>query len=132
MSNDDLGANEFTFVGDRTHIIYDTQTPIPDQGPLFQYQGPEGDYTFTGNQVIQQDSALGTLLTVGLAPNADAGAINVTVLIPKAYGVTPDSPVTFLTIAMKTTGRGFIETPGVSLTYDVLPLLGTASQVFHP
>jgi hypothetical protein len=132
MPNGDLGANEFTFAGDRTHITYDTQTPVPGQGPLFQYQGPEGDYTFTGTQVIEQDSSLGTLLTVGLTQDAGAGAINITVLVPKAYGVTPDSPVAFSTIAVKTTGRGFIETPGVALTYDLLPLLGTASQVFRP
>jgi hypothetical protein len=132
MPDGDLGANEFTFAGDRTWITYDTQTPVPDQGPLLQYQGPEGNYTFTGNQVIQQGSSLGTLLTVGLTPNADAGAINITVLVPKAYGVTPDSPVTFSTIAIKTTGRGSVETPGMALTYNLLPLLGTASQIFHP
>ena len=132
MTNHELGANQFTFTGDRTRISYETQTPIPNQGPLVQYQGPEGDETFTGDQVICLDSALGTLLTVVLRPNADAGAINITVLVPEAFGVTPDSPVTFGTIAIKTTSRGFINTPGVELTYDVLPLVGQASQVFLP
>ena len=132
MTNHDLGANQFTFTGDRTRISYETQTPIPNQGPLVQYQGPEGDETFTGDQVICLDSALGTLLTVVLRPNADAGAINITVLVPEAFGVTRDSPVTFGTIAIKTTSRGFIDTPGVELTYDVLPLVGRASQVFRP
>ena len=132
MTNHELGANQFTFTGDRTRISYETQTPIPNQGPLVQYQGPEGDVTFTGDQVTCLDSALGTLLTVVLRPNADAGAINITVLVPEAFGVTPDSPVTFGTIAIKTTSRGFINTPGVELTYDVLPLVGQASQVFLP
>ena len=132
MTNHELGANQFTFTGDRTRISYETQTPIPNQGPLVQYQGPEGDDTFTGDQVICLDSALGTLLTVVLRPNADAGAINITVLVPEAFGVTRDSPVTFGTIAIKTTSRGFINTPGVELTYDVLPLVGQASQVFLP
>jgi hypothetical protein len=132
VTNHDLGANQFTFTGDRTRISYETQTPIPNQGPLVQYQGPEGDDTFTGDQVTCLDSALGTLLTVVLRPNADAGAINITVLVPEAFGVTRDSPVTFGTIAIKTTSRGFINTPGVELTYDVLPLVGQASQVFLP
>ena len=132
MTNHALGANQFTFTGDRTRISYETQTPIPNQGPLVKYQGPEGDDTFTGDQVTCLDSALGTLLTVVLRPNADAGAINITVLVPEAFGVTRDSPVTFGTIAIKTTGRGFINTPGVELTYDVLPLVGQASQVFLP
>ena len=132
MTNHDLGANQFTFAGDRTRINYETQTPIPNQGPLLQYQGPEGDHTFAGDQVTCLDSALGTLLTVVLSPNADAGAINITVLVPKAFGVTPHSSVTFGTIAIKTTSRGFINTPDAELTYDILPLVGQASQVFLP
>ena len=132
MTNHALGANQFTFTGDRTRISYETQTPIPNQGPLVQYRGPEGDDTFTGDQVTCLDSALGTLLTVVLRPNADAGAINITVLVPEAFGVTPDSPVTFGTIAIKTTSRGFINTPDVELTYDVLPLVGQAHQVIQP
>jgi len=132
MTNHDLGASQFTFTGDRTRISYETQTPIPNQGPLVQYQGPEGDDTFTGDQVTCLDSALGTLLTVALGLNADAGAINITVLVPEAFGVTRDSPVTFGTIAIKATSRGFINTPGVELTYDVLPLVGQAHQVIQP
>jgi hypothetical protein len=132
MTSNDLGANQFTFAGDRTQISYETQTPIPDQGPLLRYQGPEGDDTFTGDQITRLDSALGTLLTVVLRPNADVGAINITVLVPQASGVIPDSPVTFGTVAIKTTSRGFTDTPGVALTYDVLPLVGQASQVFLP
>lgn len=131
MTND-LGANQFTFTGDRTQIIYETQTPIPNQGGLFQYQGPEGDDTFSGGQIGLLDSALGTLVTVVLRPDAGAGEIDIIVLVPKAYGVTPDSPVIFGTIAIKTTGRGSIEGQGVGLTYDVLPLVGRASQVFLP
>jgi hypothetical protein len=132
MTSNDLGANRFTFAGDRTQISYETQTPVPNQGPLLQYQGPEGDNTFTGDQITRLDSSLGTLLTVTLRPNADIGAINITILVPKAFGVTPDSLVTFGTIAIKTTSRGFTDTPGVELTYDVLPLVGQASQVFLP
>jgi hypothetical protein len=119
-------------VGDRTQISYETQTPIPNQGGLLQYKGPEGNDTFTGDQITRLDGALGTLVTVILRPNADTGAIKITILLPKAYGVTPGSPVTFGTIAVKTTSRGFIDTPGPELTYDVLPLVGEASQVFLP
>jgi hypothetical protein len=132
MTDDNLGADQFTFAGDRTQISYETQTPIPDQGSLLRYQGPEGDDTFTGDQITRLDSALGTQLTVVLSPNADTGAVSITVLVPKASGVTPGSPVTFGTIAIKTTSRGFTGTPGVELTYDVLPLVGQASQVFLP
>ena len=137
MSIDDFGANEFTFAGDRTSITYLTQMPGPipvgttDEGRL-EYQGPEGDLIFSGNQITRLDSALGTLLTVVLRPNVDTGAINITVLVPKAFGVTRENPVTFGTVAIKTTSRGFINTPGVELTYDVLPLVGQAHQVIQP
>lgn len=136
MNNDDLGANQFTFAGDRTQITYLTERPGPilagsSQGGQLQYQGPEGDDVFSGDQITRLDSALGTLLTVTLRPNADAGAINITVLVPKAYGVTMGSPVTFGTVAIKTTGRGFMEKPGVELTYHVLPLVGQANQVIR-
>jgi hypothetical protein len=137
MSTDDFGANEFTFAGDQTNITYLTQMPGPipvgttDEGRL-EYQGPEGDLVFSGNQITRLDSALGTLLTVVLRPNADAGAINISVLVPKAFGVTRENPVTFGTVAIKTTSRGFVNTPGVELTYDVLPLVGQAHQVIQP
>ena len=137
MSTDGLGANEFTFAGDRTKITYLTQTPGPipvgttDEGRL-EYQGPEGKHVFSGNQITLLDSALGTLLTVVLRQNADAGDIKITILVPEAFGVTRQNPVTFGTIAIKTTSRGFINTPGVELTYDVLPLVGEAHKVIQP
>jgi hypothetical protein len=137
MTAIDLGANEFTFEGDRTQITYLTQTPGPirkgfgGEGEL-RYQGPEGDATFVGEQITRLDSSLGVLLTVVLRVNSDTGDIKITLLVPRAIGATHTDPVTFSGIAIKTTGRGFIETPGVELTYDVLPLLGQARLVFLP
>jgi hypothetical protein len=137
MANDDLGANEFVFAGDRTQITYLTETPGPIQagssvGGQLRYQGPEGNNVFSGDQITRLDSALGILLTVTLRPNADTGAISITVLVPKAFGVTMGNPVIFGTVAVKTTGRGFIEVPGVGLTYSVLPLVGQANLVIRP
>ena len=71
-------------------------------------------------------------MTVTLRPNADAGAIRLTVIVPQAFGVTRESPVTFGTLAVKTTSRGFVGGPGVELTYDVLPLVGEARNVILP
>ncbi len=78
------------------------------------------------------DTELGTLLTVVVQPNHDAGPRNFTLLVPRAFGVTRQQPVTFGTLAIKTTTRGFIATPGVALTYDVLPLVGEAKDVILP
>lgn len=49
MNGNDLGANQFTFAGYRTQMSYEAQTPIPNQGPVLRYQGPEGGDTFTGD-----------------------------------------------------------------------------------
>jgi hypothetical protein len=136
MANGDLGANQFTFAGDRTSITFFPQTPGPiivgHEGGELRYQGPEGDLTFFGQQITRLDSALGTLLTVALPSNPDVGAISVTVLVPTAFGVTSENPVTFATLAIKTTGRGNINLPGAAPTYDVLPLVGQASEVILP
>lgn len=52
--------------------------------------------------------------------------------MPKVFGVTRESPVTFVTVAIKTTSRGFVTGPGVELTYDVLPLVGEAKDAILP
>lgn len=135
-TSQDLGANEFTFSGDRTSITYFPSTPGPivvgHEGGELRYQGPEGTLTFFGKQINRLDSPLGTLLTVTLQPNPDVGRINITVLVPKVFGVTRESPLTFGTVAIKTTSRGFVTGPGVGLTYDVLPLVGEAKDVILP
>ncbi|MGH3868800.1 MAG: hypothetical protein ACRDQ4_22310 [Pseudonocardiaceae bacterium] len=135
-TSQDLGANEFTFSGDRTSITFFPTTPGPvvigHEGGELRYEGPEGTLTFFGKQINRLDSPLGTLLTVILQPNPDVGRINITVLVPKVFGVTRESPVTFGTVAIKTTSRGFVTGPGVELTYDVLPLVGEAKDVILP
>ncbi len=135
-TGEDLGANEFTFSGDRTSITFFPSTPGPivvgHEGGELRYAGPEGTFTFFGQQITRLDSPLGTLITVILKPNNDTGGIDITVLVPRAFGVTADSPVTFTTVAIKTTSRGFVASPGVELTYDVLPLLGQAKDVILP
>ncbi len=75
------------------------------------YHGIEGDHTFRGKKITRLDSDLGTLLTVVLQANGDAGGRNFTLVVPKAFGVTRQQPVTFGTLGIKTTTRGFIATP---------------------
>ena len=136
MVDQDLGANEFTFTGDRTTVTFFPVAPGPlhvgDEGGELIYHGIEGDLTFRGKEITRLDSDLGTLLTVVLQPNLDAGARNFTLLVPRAFGVTRQQPVTFGTLGVKTSTRGFIATPGVALTYDVLPLVGEAKDVILP
>ena len=136
MVDQNLGANEFTFTGDRTTVTFFPVAPGPVQvgqeGGELIYHGTEGDHTYRGKEITRLDSDLGALLTVVLQANVDAGGRNFTLLVPKAIGVTREQPVTFGTLGIKTTTRGFIETPGVELTYDVLPLVGQAKDAILP
>jgi hypothetical protein len=132
-----LGANAFTFHGDRTEIIYRTETggPLhpgqqPPVGGVLEYHGIEGDRTFTGDAIKLQDTPLGTLVTVTLAFHPDTGGLTVTVLIPRIIGAR--SPVTITTMAIKATSRGNIATPGAALTYTIIPLVGTAIDEMVP
>jgi hypothetical protein len=131
-----LGADEFTFNGDRTAITYFPRTPGPIRvaqvGGEVRYSGPEGDHVFQGPEITNLDSPLGHLVSFVVRPDADMGAITVTLLVPSAIGVTGSKPVTFAAVAVKTTGRGFTATPGVDRTYDIIPLVGQALQVPLP
>jgi hypothetical protein len=135
-AREDLGGNEFSFSGDRTSITFFPATPGPivigHEGGELRYQGPEGTFTFYGPQINRAATPLGTLLTVTLRPDFDAGAINITILLPRAFGATRTAPVTFAAVAIKTTTRGFVTGPGVGLTYSVLPLIGQAKDVILP
>jgi hypothetical protein len=131
-----LEANVFTFSGDRTSIAYFTQTPGPvkpgEEGGKLEYQGIEGNHTFFGKDIRQQESPLGILLTVTLKLQVDIGGITLTVLVPQVFGVTKDQPVTFETIAIKASSRGFISKEGAGLTYTILPLLARAEDRILP
>lgn len=132
----DLGANKVTFTGDRTTITFFPQTPGPlvvgHAGGELRYEGPEGSFTNFGADIERTDSPLGFVLTVVLRPDDDTGQLDLSVLLPRVIGVTRGAPVTFATLAIKTTRRGFIATPGPGLGYDVLPLSATAEDVILP
>ncbi|MEA2617552.1 MAG: hypothetical protein QOE72_3335 [Chloroflexota bacterium] len=136
MVDADLGANEFTFSGDRTQITYLTQTPGPlhpgQEGGRLTYQGIEGEHTFTGKEIDLERTPLGALLTVTLSIIGDSGGLTVTVLIPQILDITRENPVTFTTIAIKATSRGNFISPGAALTYTIIPLMATASIVMIP
>jgi hypothetical protein len=137
MSDPDFGANQFTFSGDRTQIGYLTRSLGPihlgdvDHGRL-EYQGIEGDFTFSGKDIQLQESPLGTLLTVVLRRRGNTAGLTITVLVPHVVDVTRDNPVTFETVGIKASSRGNFGGPGVELGYTILPLLATANIVPMP
>ena len=138
MASVDFGFNRLTLAGDRTNITYFTETPalgpvpIGHQGGRLDYQGVDGDLTFFGPDIRLLDTPLGTLLTVTLRRKGDIGGIDLHVLVPSVFGVTRQNTVTFQTLAILSTSRGFVTGPGVQLTYTIVPLLATAEEVILP
>src|SRR5690242_18880167 len=99
MPTPDLGANKFTFTGDRTQVTYYPTSPGPiragqEPGGRLEYQGIEGYLTFSGQDIELQESPLGTLVTVGLQPNPDIGVRTCTLLLSPVLGVSREKPVT--------------------------------------
>ena len=132
----DLGANKVTFVGDRTTITFFPETPGPvirgHEGGELRYEGPEGTFTRFGADIGRLETPLGFVLTLVLRPDNDTGQLDINILLPRVVRVTRDTPVTFATVAIKTTSRGRIVLPGPALTYSVLPLSATAEQAILP
>lgn len=120
--------------GQGTRIVYYPQAPVsdprqPSPDPQFEYIGPEGQFTFRGEDVVQLPSRLGLLITVTLQPDLDAGQLDCTLVLPRVYLVDKKSE-SFETIAIKTKSKGFVaDRVGADLTYKVLLLRGTAAGV---
>lgn len=124
--------NRFTFEDAKktTKIVYFPRVPQTEpvklpRGPQLDYQGPEGQFTFSGTEIEQQQSRLGLLISVTLKPNLDAGGLDLTLVLPPINSAKEQ--VEFETIAIKTTSQGLVVDPiGAFLTYEVLSLKGVA------
>ena len=138
-------ANFFTFCDDigTTQLTYYPHAPGPliqgqsSGGPRLDYQGPEGAFVYPqgspGREAlhVQQESALGTQITVVLVPTIDATAVTLTLLLPPINLAGQDEQ-DFETIAIKTTSYGILPKEGARLTYEVIYLQGTAQHILLP
>jgi hypothetical protein len=117
-----------------TRLVFYPRAPLPGPGvpaggAQVEYHGPEGDFTFRGEAVNQQSSPLGQLITVTLMPDADAGQLDFTLVLPLVYmGGKKAQELT--TVAIKTKGIGHVVEPaGADRVYRVLQLQGVAAAV---
>jgi hypothetical protein len=132
-------AHYYTFVNhsDSVRIIYYPSVPAlstgihRSDGPRLEYHGSEGDLIFPRyhdgpTQVsIQQNSPLGSLVSVILRPTIDAMSVVLTLLLPP-INMAGKGQLDFQTIAIKSTSYGLLPRTGVRLTYEVISLRGTA------
>ena len=107
---------------------------VPRQAPILQYEGPEGTLTFSGDQVVTQSTALGTLYTVTLNIVPDLRTLSFTLVLPPVINKT-NSPQPFKTIAVKWERHTTLVGPpptGAELSYSVIKMHGTAERVAIP
>ena len=106
-------------------------------GPRFEYQGPEGSFTYpdadAGRETVamQDDSVLGPQINVVLIPTVDAKAVKLTLLLPP-INMAGHEKIDFHTIAIKTTSYGLLPREGARLTYEVIHLQGKAERIALP
>lgn len=99
------------------------------RGPQLEYQGPEGQLTFRGDEIRREQIVLGALISVILHPNADAGGLDFAFALPpvKLGGKAHEE---FETVGFTIRSKGrVIKHSGPELTYEILSLKGIAEDI---
>jgi hypothetical protein len=116
-------------------VVFFPEIPSPlDEGkPLagsrLEYHGPEGQLTFCGDDIEQEQTVLGTLISVVLQPNADAGGLNFALTLPPVH-LGGEAKQEFQTVGIIVHSRGRVRNPaGAELTYEVIQLKGVAEDI---
>jgi hypothetical protein len=136
--------NQFTLSDHdkKTHVTLKLQKGGPlvqgstAQGPTLQYQGVEGTFSFSGEQIVTDTNALGKTFTVTLNIVPDLRTLLFTLVLPPVTHMTGERTQAFDTIAIKsehhTSLQGKPTNPGAATTYVVLKMHGTAASVEVP
>lgn len=94
-----------------------------------EYNGSEGQFVFRGDDISQKQTILGSLISVTLQPNADAGGLDFALVLPPVQLGGP-ARQEFETVGIKIHSRGRVIRPiGAELTYEVIKLNGVAEDI---
>ena len=87
--------------------------------------------SFSGDQITQQDTAIGALITVTIALTPDRSSTTFSVLLPAIQLAKETTKQSFRTLGITTVHKTTIAGPamGVQETYKTVPLRGTAARV---
>jgi hypothetical protein len=125
-----MTPNIYQLIGGHLRVTYST-TSI-DGKPHFSYQDGSQTLSFTGDQIRQTKTEIGTLVSVTIHMTVDSGSTAFTLLVPTVNLTSPSSPATIHTIGI-TTGHKFSVLPAVNQgqteLYTTTELSGTASAV---
>lgn len=121
--------NVYEFTGGQVRVTYSTTSKTGQ--PHFSYQDANQTLTFKGNEIDQEKSLIGTLVTVTIRRTVDAGSTTFTLLLP-AVRLREGSPAQVHTYGI-TTVHKFSVIPAMNLgqteTYTTTELAGTANMV---
>ncbi len=98
--------------------------------PQLDYQGLEGKFTFRGNEIKQQQSHLGLLISITLKTNPNAERLDFALMLPQV-NLESQKIKDFETVAIATTrSRKIIASrSGTEFAYKVLTLKGWAEKL---
>ena len=121
-------ANLFELACGDTSITYSTSSFAGP--PLFSYKGPEGELSFSGDEIDTRETALGTEVTVTLEAVPDLRTVTLTLLLP-SFRLPADGDAEFDTLAITSTHPTTIAGPpeGPGQTYEAIELHGVAKAV---
>ena len=145
------GGNElqYNLTGDGIQITYSQFTGLEHSSQTFSYQGPDGNRSFTGNDIHLEQSLLGTLLTVKLGlihtleeiqltlivPHVDLGGISGGPMAGKLTTEPSQSVETLLirrsTLYPQAASPEGVPTPSPIQRYYAYNLQGTAKLIVH-
>lgn len=95
-----------------------------------EYTGPEGHFVFRGAQITQQQTVLGTLISVNLRSGAaDEPPLDFALVLPPVE-LGDEVRQEFKTVGILVQGLGFVaDRSGAQLTYEILGLKGIAEYI---
>ncbi|WP_225410259.1 hypothetical protein [Stigmatella hybrida] len=122
-------ANTFAVRNRRISVTF-SATSITGE-PLLHYRDGQREVSARGDDIRQAETEIGTLVSITLEPDADAGALLFTVLIPRVSLAAALSSQALSTVGFLTRSRLPPRLPAnVQLqTYEVEALKGTATFV---
>jgi hypothetical protein len=125
-----VSPNVYKLSGTHMHVTY-TTTDKTGQ-PHFSYQDGNQTLSFTGNQIRETKTEMGTLVSVTTRMTVDTGSTTFTLLVPTVNLASPSSAAQVHTYGI-TTAHKFSVVPaanhGQTELYTTTELSGTASLV---
>jgi hypothetical protein len=122
-------ANQFDLQGQGIRVEFSTSS-ISGPAKLSFTKGRK-TLSFTGDQITQQDTAIGALVTVTIALTPDRSSTTFSVLLPAIQLAKETTKQPFRTLGITTIHKTTIAGPTLAVqeTYNTVALRGTAARV---